>query len=93
VNLGSSLIPCEALLKNGGPIQYLLFELTSYAQVPGLGSVMKTRRRIFGHVREIVFKGTVQRKLTWVKSGINRKLRAWAWAAWGSFYILKGLGP
>jgi hypothetical protein len=38
-------------------------------------------------------KGTVQRKLTWVKSGIYRKLVIWAWAAWGLFYILRGLGP
>jgi hypothetical protein len=38
-------------------------------------------------------KGTVQRKLTWVKSGVNRKLVIWAWAAWGLFYILRGLGP
>jgi hypothetical protein len=37
--------------------------------------------------------GTVQRKLTWVKGGINRKLMIWAWAAWGLFYILRGLGP
>jgi hypothetical protein len=34
-------------------------------------------------------KGTVQRKLTWVKSGINRKLLTWAWAAWALFYILR----
>jgi hypothetical protein len=40
-----------------------------------------------------MFEGTVQRKLTWVKSGINRKLLIWAWAAWGLFYILRGLGP
>jgi hypothetical protein len=38
-------------------------------------------------------KGTAQRKLTWVKSGINRKLMIWAWAAWGLFYFLRGLGP
>jgi hypothetical protein len=38
-------------------------------------------------------KGTVQRKLTWVKSGINRKLMIWACAAWGLFFILRGLGP
>jgi hypothetical protein len=37
--------------------------------------------------------GTVQRKLKWVKSGINRKLMIWTWAAWGLFYILRGLGP
>jgi hypothetical protein len=40
-----------------------------------------------------VIKGTVQQKLTWVKSGINRKLMIWAWAAWGLVYILRGLGP
>jgi hypothetical protein len=40
-----------------------------------------------------IIKGTVQWKLTWVKSGINRKLLIWAWAAWGLFYILRGLGP
>jgi hypothetical protein len=39
------------------------------------------------------FKGTVQRKLTGVLSGINRKLMIWDWAAWGLFYILRGLGP
>jgi hypothetical protein len=30
-------------------------------------------------------KGTVQRKLTWVQSGINRKLMIWSLAAWGLF--------
>jgi hypothetical protein len=35
-------------------------------------------------------KGTVQRKLTWVKSGINRKFMI---GAWFLFYILRGLGP
>jgi hypothetical protein len=40
-----------------------------------------------------IVKGTVQRKLTWVKSGINRRLMIWAWAAWGLFYILRVLGP
>jgi hypothetical protein len=39
------------------------------------------------------FKGTVQRKLSWVKSGINRKLMIWAWAAWGLFYTLRGISP
>jgi hypothetical protein len=39
------------------------------------------------------FKGTVQRKLTWVKSGIKGKLMIWASAAGGLFYILRGLGP
>jgi hypothetical protein len=38
-------------------------------------------------------KGTVQRKLTRVLSGINQKLMIWAWAAWGLFYILRSLGP
>jgi hypothetical protein len=41
----------------------------------------------------IIIKGTVQRKLTGVKSGINRKLIIWAWASWGLFYILRGLDP
>jgi hypothetical protein len=31
----------------------------------------------------IPLKGTVQRKLRGVLSGINRKLMIWAWAAWG----------
>jgi hypothetical protein len=31
----------------------------------------------------IVFKGTVQRKLRGVLSGINRKQMIWAWTAWG----------
>jgi hypothetical protein len=39
------------------------------------------------------FEGSVQQKLTGVKSGINRKLMIWAWAAWGLFDILRGLGP
>jgi hypothetical protein len=43
--------------------------------------------------QKYIFTGTVQRKLAWVKSGINRKLMIWAWAAWGLFYILRGLGP
>jgi hypothetical protein len=34
--------------------------------------------------------GTVQQKLTWVKSDINRKLMI---SAWGLFYTLRGLGP
>jgi hypothetical protein len=42
---------------------------------------------------EPVIKGTVQRKLTGVLSGINQKLMIWAWAALGLFYILRGLGP
>jgi hypothetical protein len=36
--------------------------------------------------------GTAQQKLTGVKSGIKQKLMIWAWAAWGLFYILRGLG-
>jgi hypothetical protein len=39
------------------------------------------------------FKGTVQRKLTGVLSGVNRKLMILAWVALGLFYILRGLGP
>jgi hypothetical protein len=41
----------------------------------------------------MTFKGTVQRKLTWIKNGIIRKLMIWAWAAWGLFFILRGPGP
>jgi hypothetical protein len=36
--------------------------------------------------KQIIIKGTVQQKLAWVKSGINRRLMIWAWAAWGLFY-------
>jgi hypothetical protein len=37
-------------------------------------------------------KGTVQRKLTWVKSGINRQLMICQSVPW-YFFILKSLGP
>jgi hypothetical protein len=44
-------------------------------------------------LQPLYFKGTVQQKLTGVLSGINRKLMFWAWAAYGLFYILRGLVP
>jgi hypothetical protein len=37
----------------------------------------------FYYFKKELHKGTVQRKLRGVLSGINRKLMIWAWAAWG----------
>jgi hypothetical protein len=54
-------------------------------------AIMSYRKNLRKH--NDTFKGTVQRKLTWVKSGINRKLMIWTWAAWGLFDILGSLGP
>jgi hypothetical protein len=48
---------------------------------------------LFDRKMQEIFKGTVQRKLTWVKNGIIRRLMIWAWAIWGLFYILMGLDP
>jgi hypothetical protein len=39
------------------------------------------------------FKGTVQRKLAWVQSGINRQLIICQSVAWYFYFILKDLGP
>jgi hypothetical protein len=39
----------------------------------------------------MLFKGTVQQKLTWVKSGINQQLIICQSVAWYFYFILKGL--
>jgi hypothetical protein len=70
----------------------LKYSVQSEKWQPGASAVTKFHNHIL-YQKNAGDKGTVQRKLTWVKSGINRQLMICQSVAWYFFLNLKSLGP